>query len=156
MTKRHICDSTFLSPWPEFCEPFWWITEPERGDCGNPQMCTWLAQSVVAWAPHVQLASERGLSHRNEPFTLQDLILPPGSYNQTSIAGYPGGVRELVSERTENLLSSKCPKWDSWSCPPSIPLLDGPFPQGVWLPLVTAHVQILKAPPAPPFPSRGP
>lgn len=40
MMKWHICNSAFLSPSPEFCEPFWWITEPKRRDCGNAQIST--------------------------------------------------------------------------------------------------------------------
>lgn len=94
MMKWHICNSAFLSPSPAFCEPFWWIIEPKRRGCGNAQISTWLAQSVVAWGHHVWLASERGQSHRGSPLTPQDRILCPGGYNQTLVTGDPGGTRK--------------------------------------------------------------
>ena len=60
----------------------------------------------MAWAHHLQLASERGQSHRSEPFNLLDLILHLGSCKQTSTVG----VRELVSERTRESTKLKMPQ----------------------------------------------
>ena len=32
-----------------------------KGVHGTPRVCSWLGKSVVAWAPHLQLASELGV-----------------------------------------------------------------------------------------------
>ena len=122
------------------------LLNPKGGIVGTPELVLgwpkvwWPGDTMCGW--HLRGGSLTGVS----PLTPQDLILPPGGYNQTSVTGDPGGIR-----KNRESTKLKCPKWDSGSCPPSILLLGGPLPQGLRPLLVTAPVQILKAPPSLPL-----